>query len=175
MKREAAWMRARAALRNGELVRPTRCEDCGAEPPPTAAGNSQICAQWKNGFANWMDIHWVCFTCARHGGKPEGQRKRPVLVKTAPIPAGGVHIRLWRPKPEAMAPANLAPNEIFVSGNIIGRGQVTMKMDPTLRRVFLILAARQGRITANAELIEALWGDDANGGPTSPRRRLASR
>lgn len=64
----------------------------------------------------------------------------------------------------------LAPDEIHMRGDLVSRGHITVRLPPTERRLFLVLAVRQGRITPMDEIVEALWGDDASGGPDGADR-----
>lgn len=47
----------------------------------------------------------------------------------------------------------------------VARNGVKIKCDPLTRRFFIALAARSPAIISNDEMIDLLWGDDAEGGP----------
>lgn len=53
-----------AALRRGELQRPTVCERCGKEPPLSPAGRSRIHAHHSD-YSKLLDVEWVCLDCHR--------------------------------------------------------------------------------------------------------------
>jgi hypothetical protein len=55
------------ALREGELVRPTSCQDCGVVCKPEGHHDD---------YDKPVDVRWLCIPCHRLADKAVGSRKR---------------------------------------------------------------------------------------------------
>lgn len=64
-KKEAARSKVAAAIKRGDLVRPSACELCGDEPAPAKDGRSQIQGHHHNGYDRPLDVQWICVKCHR--------------------------------------------------------------------------------------------------------------
>lgn len=69
-------------------------------------------------------------------------------------------------------PKHVGPDVIFVCGHRVQRNGVVVKLPTLERRVFLVLATRRHTITSLQDLVEAMWGDDADGGPLGAENRI---
>lgn len=50
------------AIKRGALVRPTVCEACGREPPPTRDGKPSIQGHHRD-YTKRLDVTWLCIPC----------------------------------------------------------------------------------------------------------------
>lgn len=84
-QRKKARRAVNRALRNGVLVRPSECSQCGARPGVARNGKALIDAHHINGYddEHLIDIVWLCQSChqkvhaRRHGIKfTDDQRKK---------------------------------------------------------------------------------------------------
>lgn len=54
----------RRGLRDGVIVRPTVCEECGAEPLPLKDGRSSIQGHHHD-YTKPLEVRWLCIPCHR--------------------------------------------------------------------------------------------------------------
>jgi len=78
-QKEQARAEVRRALRQGRLVRPEYCEECGGEGRPYKDGRSPIQAHHDD-YSRPLDVRWLCRDChiATHHGE------RPAMAFVAP-------------------------------------------------------------------------------------------
>lgn len=57
------------AVKQGQLVRPTQCEDCGWESEPAKDGRAAIHAHHDD-YSKPLDVAWLCIRC--HRGRHDG-------------------------------------------------------------------------------------------------------
>ena len=55
----------RTAIKQGILVRPEICEDCGKKPPLDRDGVQRIHAHHHLGYDRPLDVKWLCAKCHR--------------------------------------------------------------------------------------------------------------
>jgi len=60
--RNAARLAFRRAIESGALVRPDKCESCGAQPGAIRGGNPGIVGHHADYNAP-LDVDWLCFAC----------------------------------------------------------------------------------------------------------------
>ena len=59
-----AYRAVRAAVKNGVLVRPEACQQCGQIPPPTSDGRASIQGHHHD-YEKPLDVEWICAKCHR--------------------------------------------------------------------------------------------------------------
>lgn len=79
----AVYRAVRDAIKRGRLVRPAKCERCGATPPPAQDGRSQIQGHHHD-YSKPLDVEWICQACHRIEttaayGHRNAMRSRPEL------------------------------------------------------------------------------------------------
>lgn len=74
-ERVAAWWKVHKAIREGNILRPNRCQDCGKKCGKIPGGSSEIIADHFKGYAkaNQLDIEWICRKC---DGKRRSERRQ---------------------------------------------------------------------------------------------------
>jgi hypothetical protein len=63
------------ALRQGRLVRPRSCEDCGQPSPNAIDGTATICAHHFEGYEFPLRVRWLCPKCHyKYDRRPCGEK-----------------------------------------------------------------------------------------------------
>jgi hypothetical protein len=76
-KKKAAMKKVEVALKNGTLIRPDECENCGKNPGYTSNGRTKIRAYHYLGHSmdHALDVKFWCATCVnRHVAVPRRRR-----------------------------------------------------------------------------------------------------
>lgn len=62
-EKQAAHRAVAIAIEEGVLIRPDSCQECGEAGRPFADGRASIQAHHRNGYANALDVVWLCVDC----------------------------------------------------------------------------------------------------------------
>ena len=64
MNKESAYRAVKTAIKNGVLLRPSVCQNCGTIPKPTTDGRAAIQAHHAD-YSRPLDVEWICAKCHR--------------------------------------------------------------------------------------------------------------
>lgn len=84
ISKKVAVKKVEVAVKNGELVRPTKCEVCGRETFKTN-GIQPIVAHHWNGYDDPLNVWWICRSCNRfllvHDGSLSIEQAKQIIRK----------------------------------------------------------------------------------------------